>query len=81
MYACRSMDGISCQTMVVASSRSMVYMSCRSMVVVAYRSMVDMSCRSMVYVCLCRLNVPNLQDLLRIASEFPCCFWYCWTCT
>ncbi|KAF2573026.1 hypothetical protein F2Q70_00002169 [Brassica cretica] len=23
---------------------------------------------------LCGLNAPNLQDLVRIAAEFPCCF-------
>ncbi|KAF3540054.1 hypothetical protein F2Q69_00021737 [Brassica cretica] len=33
---------------------------------------------SMRGIFLCLLNVPNLQDLMRIAVDFPCCFWYCW---
>ncbi|KAL0705994.1 hypothetical protein Bca4012_072420 [Brassica carinata] len=38
-------------------------------------------CRSMRNIFLCGLNAPSLQDLMRIAVEFPCCFWYCWACT
>ncbi|KAF3572165.1 hypothetical protein F2Q69_00059110 [Brassica cretica] len=32
-------------------------------------------CRSMRSALPCGSNIPNLQDLVRIAVEFPCCFW------
>ncbi|KAF2561964.1 hypothetical protein F2Q70_00016953 [Brassica cretica] len=38
-------------------------------------------CRSMRNVFLCGLNAPSFQDLMRIAVDFPCCFWSCWACT
>ena len=37
--------------------------------------------RSMRNELLFGLNAPSLQDLVRIAVEFPCCFLYCWACT
>ena len=38
-------------------------------------------CRLMRSALFCGLNAPNLQDMVRIEVEFPCCFWYCWACT
>ncbi|KAF3555533.1 hypothetical protein F2Q69_00013432 [Brassica cretica] len=52
-----------------------------STVVDENRAMNKRCCRSMRIVLLCGLNAPNLQDLVRIAVEFPCCFWYGWSCT
>ncbi|KAF3547116.1 hypothetical protein DY000_02007739 [Brassica cretica] len=46
----------------------------RSTVVSECLSTNQCCCWSMRSVFPCGLNVPNLQDLLRIAVEFPCCF-------
>ncbi|KAF2587186.1 hypothetical protein F2Q70_00035925 [Brassica cretica] len=64
--------------------RSMVVSECRSTRLVSGSTVADKNqatnrccCRSMRNVFLCGLNVPSLHDLMRIAAEFPYCFWYC----
>ncbi|KAF3572611.1 hypothetical protein F2Q69_00059005 [Brassica cretica] len=77
---CRSMEG--------ECLRSMVASECRSTGLLPELTVVDENratnkccCRSMRSALLFRLNAPNLQDMVRIAFEFPCCLWYCWACT
>ncbi|KAF3555870.1 hypothetical protein F2Q69_00013325 [Brassica cretica] len=60
-----------------------VVSECRSTGIVPGSTVVDENqlrskccCRSMRNALLFRLNAPSLQDLVRIAVEFPCCFWY-----
>ncbi|KAF2565848.1 hypothetical protein F2Q68_00025576 [Brassica cretica] len=77
---CRSTGDECLRSTMVSEYRSMGLVPV-STVVDENRAMNKRCCRSMRIVLLCGLNAPNLQDLVRIAVEFPCCFWYGWSCT
>ena len=77
---CRSMEEECLQLTVVRECWSMKLVF-GSTVVDENRATNCCCCRSMRRVFLCGLNVPNMQGLMRITVEFPCCFWYCWACT
>ncbi|KAF3572653.1 hypothetical protein F2Q69_00059341 [Brassica cretica] len=83
----RSMFGLKCRSISDGRCRSTVESECRLMRLVSGSTVVDENrsmnlccCRSMRNVFLYGLNTPSLQDLMRIAVEFHCCFWYCWAC-
>ncbi|KAF3585268.1 hypothetical protein F2Q69_00029388 [Brassica cretica] len=69
---CRSTEEECLQSMVVSEYRLTRLVS-RSTVADKNRAKNKCCCRSMRNVILCGLNVPSLQDLMRIAVEFPCC--------
>ncbi|KAF3566602.1 hypothetical protein DY000_02014346 [Brassica cretica] len=73
---CWSTEGECCRSTVVREYQSteLVY---GSTVVEQNRATHKCCCRSMRSALPCGWNVPNLQDLVRIAVEFPGCFWYC----
>ncbi|KAF3551715.1 hypothetical protein DY000_02007231 [Brassica cretica] len=84
----RSTSDGRCWSMEEECLLSMVVSECRSTRLVSGSTVADENqvmnkccCRSMRSVFLCGLNVPSLQDLMRIAVEFPCCFWYYRACT
>ena len=81
----RSTSDERCRSTEEECLRSMVVSECRSMRLVFESRVADENqatnkCyfRSMRNIFLCGLSVPSLHDLMRIAIEFPCCFWYCW---
>ncbi|KAL0667688.1 hypothetical protein Bca4012_030392 [Brassica carinata] len=75
-----STEGECCQSTVVSEYRSTELVS-GSTVVEQNRATHKCCCWSMRSAVPFRWNVPNLQDLVRIAVEFPSCSWYCWACT
>ncbi|KAF3604901.1 hypothetical protein DY000_02049306 [Brassica cretica] len=77
---CWSTEGECCRSTVVSEYRSTELVS-GSTVVKQNRATHKWCCRSMRSALPCGSNVPNLQDLVRIAIEFPCCSWYSWACT
>ncbi|KAF2538602.1 hypothetical protein F2Q68_00021141 [Brassica cretica] len=77
---CWSTEGESCWSTVVSEYRS-TGLAFGSTVVEQNRATNKCYCRSMRSALPSGSNVPNLEDLVRIAVEFPCCFWYCWACT
>ncbi|KAF3545995.1 hypothetical protein DY000_02004287 [Brassica cretica] len=77
---CRSMSGERCRSTGVSENRSTGLVSV-STVVEQNRATRKCCCRSIRSALPCGSSVLNLQDLVRISVEFPCCFWYCWACT
>ena len=71
--SCWSTEDECVRSMVVSEYRSTGLVS-GSTVVEQNRATNRCCCRSMRSVLLCGSNAPNLQDLVRIAVEFPCCF-------
>ncbi|KAF2537317.1 hypothetical protein F2Q68_00021161 [Brassica cretica] len=79
----RSMSNGRCRSTEEECLRLTVVSECRSAKLVFGSTVVDENratncccCRSMKCVFLCGLNVPNLQGLMRITVEIPCCFWF-----
>ncbi|KAF2620581.1 hypothetical protein F2Q68_00038690 [Brassica cretica] len=77
---CWSTEGECCRSTVVSEYRSTELVS-GSTVFEQNRATHKWCCRSMRSALPCGSNFPNLQDLLRIAVEFPRCSWYCSACT
>ncbi|KAF3510753.1 hypothetical protein F2Q69_00006925 [Brassica cretica] len=85
---CRSMSGkgywlteaLCCRSIGVSENRLMGLVS-GSTVVEHNRATQSCCCRSIGSALPYGSCVRNLQDLVRIAVEIPCCFWHCWACT
>ncbi|KAL0704932.1 hypothetical protein Bca4012_071357 [Brassica carinata] len=76
----RSTEGECYRSTVVSEYRSTGLMY-GSTVVEKNRATQKCCCRSIRSALPCGSSIPNLQDLVRISVEFPCCFWYCWVYT